>query len=77
MGGGKCFGRLGQDNQRDAGFGDPRLLARNFSKRVPQIMLVIDPDAGDPARRRALDDIRRVEPPAEPDLEDADIGRGA
>ena len=47
------------------------------ARRSPSHDLVIEAEAGDPADQRRFDDVGRVEPSAEADLEDAGVGRRA
>ena len=81
---GSCRARLVRDHRRDrlgighrhqwhAALGDARLLDRDLLPRVAEEALVIDAelgDAGDGGRHH----ICRVEPPAQPDFDDAGIG---
>ena len=66
--------RLRQRDQRDSAFGDRRFLGGDGGERVAEHLLVIEPDAGDSARRRSLDDIGRVEPAAKANFEDHGVG---
>ena len=56
---------------------DPGLLKGNLAQRVAQILLVIDRHRRDHRQRRAVDHIGRVQPPAQPDLQQGVIRRAA
>ena len=52
-------------------------FSRAIDRIVAEERLVIHAQAGDPAYTRPLDNVGRIEPAAEPDLEDAGAGRRA
>ncbi len=55
---------------------DARLFEGNRLERVAEMLLMIEVDGGDGARNRR-DHVCRVEPSAEPDLDHANLDRGA
>ncbi len=77
--------RIGEGRHRGIGLDDPCFFPRNArggfvgcpSLGFEQECLVIDTQRGDPADRRGRDDVRRIEPPAEADLDDAIVGGDA
>ena len=60
------------DHGRRARLEDPALLGRDQRARVAEQLHVIEPDRRH-ARHDGLHDVRRVEPPAEPRLDDRDV----
>ena len=60
-----------------AGLEDARLLARDLRERVAEDLRVIQTDVRDDGACRRADDIRRVQPAAEPDLEHHDVAAAA
>ena len=66
--------RLGQADQRHAPPRNGGFLRGDLGQGVAEEMLVVDPDAGDPADDGDDDDVGRVEPAAEPDLEHHRVG---
>ena len=62
----------GADERALPALEDAGLLERDRRERVAEDRLVIERDAGDDRDRR-VDDVRRVEPAAEPDLEHRDV----
>ena len=77
--------RIGLGHQRAAGPRDGRLLESDAAERVlgramlgaQQESLVIDAKRGDAAGSRAVQHVGRVEPPAQADLDHADVGRNS
>ena len=70
-----CFRELGKAHQRHAAPRDAGFLRGNLAECVAQEMLVVEADAGNPGDQRPVDDIGRIEPPAEPDFEHHRIRR--
>ena len=69
-------GRIELRDERNAALGDRRLSPPAMSVRpVAEELLMVEREIGDPGDQRTLDDVGRVEPAAEPDLEDAGVGR--
>ena len=64
-------------DERNPRLGNAGFLAGNLLKRIAKKGLVIDAELRDAGNERAYDDVGRVEPSAEPNLNDAGIGRGA
>ena len=68
--------RLGRERRRydrTAFFDDARLFPCDFRERVAEQLHVIHRDAGDDRAERLCDDVGRVKPPAQPDLEHDDV----
>ena len=59
------------------GLAIPAFSAAMSSIRLAEELLVVDPELGDAADGRRGDDVGRVEPSAEADLDDAGVGRDA
>src|SRR3546814_17816226 len=53
------------------------LFLRDPFRTIAEERLVVDAELGDAGDERVRDDVGRVEPPAEPDLDDAGVGGGA
>ncbi|MPL60817.1 hypothetical protein SDC9_06379 [bioreactor metagenome] len=68
---------LRADDAGHAALQDPGLLAGDLGQGFAQKGLMVDRDRGDDGQRRPRDHIRRIEPAAEPDLEQGEIGRRA
>ena len=66
------LGLLGQRHHHPARADDPNLLARNFSHRVSQKLLVIERDIGNHADSR-FDHVGRIQSPAHAYFEDGDL----
>ena len=60
------------DHERDGRLRDPCLLGRDGGEIAAEIFLVVDRDGGD-RRDDRPHQVRRVEAPAEPDLDHADV----
>ena len=61
-------------DQRHAALGDAGFLGGDLLDRVAEEGLMVDAELGDAADDRRGDDVGRVEPAAEPDLDDAGVG---
>ena len=70
------FGELGEADQRDAGFGNSGLFTRDRNDVGTEEMLMVESEASDRRHQRPFDDVRRVEPTAKADFEDARVRRG-
>ncbi len=70
-------GGCGADHGANAGLQDAGLFAGDRRDCVAEEGLVVERDRGDRGHRRARDHVGRVEPAAEPGLEQHDIGRDA
>ncbi len=64
-------------DERHAGLGDAGLLGSDAAEALAEEALMVEPQLRDAADDRGGDDIGRIEPAAEPDLDDADIRRDA
>ena len=64
-------------DERDARLGDAGLLGGDLLDPVAEKGGMVDADLGDAADRRRGDHVGGVEPAAEPDLDDAGVGRRA
>ena len=62
------------DDQLLVGLDDARLLTCDGGDRVAQIRHVVEVNRRD-HRDRRVDDVRRIEPATQPDLDDGDIDR--
>ena len=56
------------------GLGDAGLLGGDLREARAEELLMVEAERGDAADQRPLDDVGRVEPAAEPDLDDAGVG---
>lgn len=63
------LGRLPPDDGRHPRLQDAGLLAGDLGEGLAKILLVVDRDRGDDRQARAIQNIGRIEPAAEPDLE--------
>ncbi len=70
----KRLADLAGDHRRHRGFEDAGLLGGDFLDRVAQKFAVIERQPRDDARQRPLDDIGGVEPAAQPDFKQQNIG---
>ena len=68
---------LAGDDGRNAGFENARLLGGDLFDGVAEKLAVIERHAGDDAGERAFDHVGGVEPAAEADFEQHDVGRMA
>jgi hypothetical protein len=66
--------RLGADHGGDAGLEDARLLTGDRGQGVAEEALMVVVDRGDGAERGPFDQVGRVEPAAEPDLQQQRVG---
>ena len=73
----RSLARLRGDDRRYAGFQNPGLLAGDRSDGIAEECLVIERNRRDRGDRGAAHDISRVEPAAQPDFEQHDVGRRA
>src|SRR5690242_16645952 len=62
--------------ERHSPLGDCRLLAGNVGEPIAEELLMIEREVGNPGDEGPLDHVRRVEPPAEANLENARVCRG-
>ena len=67
-------GRIKLRDERHAPLGDRRFLSGNVRQTVTEELLMVERKVGDAGDERMLDDVGRVEPAAETDLEDAGVG---
>jgi hypothetical protein len=67
--------RIELRHQWHAALGNPRLFCANLDHRLAQESLVVETEAGDAGYQRLVDNVGRVEPSAEADLQDARICR--
>ena len=68
------LGRLACGDAYDARLHDAGLLRCDLLERVPELVGMVHRDRRDDGDRWLLDDVRRVEPPAQSDLEQQHIG---
>ncbi len=66
--------RIGLGDERHALLGDARFLGGDLLERVAEEGVMVVAELGDAADERRGDDVGRVEPAAEPDLDDAGVG---
>ena len=66
-----------EGDQIDARLGDAGFLRGDLLEPVAEKGGVVEAELGDAADGRGADDVGRVEPPAETDLDDAGVGRRA
>ncbi len=59
------LGGLRADHDRHAGLDDASLLGGDLFQRLAEVLLMVEADRRDDGQRRALDDVRRVEPAAQ------------
>ena len=71
---GQRVARLAHHDRRHPALEDTGLLSGNLLDRVAEEFGVVQGEARDHARERTLHDIGGVEPPAEPDFEQENIG---
>jgi hypothetical protein len=65
---------LAADDHGDAALDDARLLGGDLGERVAEELLMVHVDRRDDREARGVDDVGRVEPPAEPDLQQCHVG---